>query len=438
MTEVPQIRDWEEACSFLLTRLPSYERRGIRDFRPGLENIKYLLEKLGNPHENMKGVLVAGTNGKGYVVHAISSLLMEYGFKVGIHTSPHIFDIRERFKIDGKLPIPDIPIKHLNQILHEIVLRGATFFESTVAIAFSIFKEYNVDYAVVEVGLGGRLDATNIYHSTLSVITSIGLDHMNVLGYNLEDIAKEKAGIIKEKQAVIVGPMRRNVMKVIETEAKHKNAHVYTLKDFPDLVDMSNEIKIKLKLFDAEGVNTALALASFNVLTGINPDFTHALNAIFRMRRRTAYYGRWHWLSNSPPVLLDAAHNIPAIKNLVECLPPSPRYHFVFALSNDRPKKKICSLFPENSVFYVTQYNGIRSLSAVVLKECLPHDKVAICTRDAWEAFQTAITNAKEKNEMVVVCGSFYLMAEIAKNILERNVSSLKSDLQYPEIIGYP
>lgn len=396
---------------FLENNLASYERMGKPYLRPGIERIKNLLNKMGNPHENgIDFIHVGGTNGKGSVVHMLASLLMSNNKKVGIHTSPHLIDFRERFKIDGKLLPQEEIIETICLFKDDILNSGATYFEATVALALYFFNKHKVDWGVVEVGLGGRLDATNIILPKLSVITTISLEHTDILGNTIREIAFEKAGIIKEGIPVLVGKLHQEALDVIKMVAKEKEAPLYEVKQFPEITEIVKKISHEIQLTSFQEDNFSLALCGYIILNGYLPPEEVILSAIKNVKERTFFYGRYEKVGENPEIILDVAHNPEAFNCLLENLKTNGNIHFICAFSNDKDVKSIFDLFPDNTYYYLTEYRGIRSYKYEELLRFLKNKKKCIiATSDPHKAFSLAYKNAK-LNDTILIAGSFYLV----------------------------
>ncbi len=388
-----------------------YQRIGAQAFKKDLKNIKLLSKALGNPQSQFKSIHIAGTNGKGSVSHFIASVLIENKLKVGIYTSPHYLDFRERIKIGNDFISKKEVIDFVNTNKQAIKKINPSFFEITVALAFDHFARHQVDIAIIETGLGGRLDSTNIITPLLSVITNIGLDHQNMLGNSLSKIAKEKAGIIKKHTPVLIGERQVGIQNVFKKRAQQLESSIFYAKN----IIAKNQYKALSQQFPAnyqsKNINTAI-----NAIKILYPKLSTKtiFNGISKVHQNSYFIGRWQWLSKNPLILVDSAHNQDGLTLILNQLKSKkyPRIHFVLGFVNDKSLDDILRLFPFDSSYYFAKANVPRGLNAKVLK--LKAAKYGLKGKH-YSSVRKALAAAKsriQKNELIYVGGSIFVVAE--------------------------
>ena len=397
---------YEEALNYLFSKLPMYQRTGAAAYKKDIGNIVTACEMLENPHDKFKSIHIAGTNGKGSTAHMLSSIFQEAGYKIGLYTSPHLKDFRERIKING---IPISKAKTLNFILKNKIKFEKiemSFFEYTVAMAFDYFAEENVDLAIIETGLGGRLDSTNIINPEISIITNIGYDHTNLLGNSLEEIAKEKAGIIKKNVPVIIGRTQLEIKEIFQSIAKEKNSHIYFCnKTTNKTTDLKGEYQI-------ENLNTVLKTISVLNLKIDDEIINMGLNNVVK---NTGLQGRWQTISKNPLTICDTGHNEDGIINNVIQLKKIKynKLHFVFGTVSDKDFKKILKLLPKDATYYFCSANIERSLdSKKLIKEAREHQLLGKEYDSVIKAYNSAKLKAKI-NDLIFIGGSTFVVAEV-------------------------
>lgn len=424
---------YEETINYMFSQLPMYQRVGKAAYKADLERTIKLDKYFGHPHKNFKTVHVAGTNGKGSVSHTIASVLQEAGYNVGLYTSPHYLDFRERIKINGHKIEKEFVVDFVQQNLKFFETLKPSFFEMTVAMAFEYFSEKNVDVAVIEVGLGGRLDSTNIITPLVSVITSIGLDHTQFLGNTLRHIANEKAGIIKSGVPVVVGDTKVETKDVFHIKAQQVDAPIFFADHFFNVRDYLKNADDKL-VFTVErngktvyeGLEFGLSgdYQRFNVPTILltleqlskHFNFTKAdiYNGFANVVQNTGAMGRWQTLSHSPTVICDSGHNPSAIFNVVEQL-KSMKYdnlHIIFGMVNDKDTSKILKLLPKNATYYFTKASIPRALDQRDLKK---QASLFGLNGESYETVDLAIKSALTKSktdDLIFIGGSIFVVAE--------------------------
>lgn len=425
---------YAETLSYLYEQLPMFSRIGADAYKKDLSNTKQLCATLHNPQTKFKSIHIAGTNGKGSVSHMLAAILQTAGYKTGLYTSPHLKDFRERIKVDGKLCSEAFVIDFTEKIIPQIELLHPSFFEITVAMAFEYFAMEKVDIAVIETGLGGRLDSTNIILPELSVITNIGYDHMNILGDTLEKIAFEKAGIIKQNTPVVVGETLPETKPVFERTAIEKNATLifarqnFYVQDFSyEHHHLKTEVADKRKnehhvyTLDLPGVyqtkNLVTVLEAVHQLQLKNWDITdaHTHKALKQVKHLTGLHGRWEKISDAPTVILDVAHNVDGIKQLAGQLElvSYNKLHFITGFVKDKDITGILSLLPTSASYYFTKSQIPRALNendlAVMAGKFNLKGKTFSNVNAALNAAQT---NA-DKDDLILVCGSVFLVGEV-------------------------
>jgi dihydrofolate synthase/folylpolyglutamate synthase len=408
-----------------LERLFSLHQFGIK---LGLENISKLLDHIGNPQKQLKAIHVAGSNGKGSTSSFIASILQEYGFKIGLYTSPHLVKFNERIRINGKEIADDEIIKFLENNKKYIEEKSPTFFEITTAMAFEYFKNQKVDYAVIETGLGGRLDATNTINPLASVITSISLEHSRILGETLEKIAYEKAGIIKKKVPVFIGKLPEEAKSTIMKIALEKGSKVYQVQD--EIIEYKSYLKIKenhLTLYKTglEGkhqlLNAALAIITLKKTLDLQEDKL-IIKGVDNIIKNTFLQGRYERYSKEPSVIFDAAHNLEGIESFIEQFKKEYKHYtktvLIYGAMQDKSTAKMLRLLkPLFKKIFVTSTNYEKAASIKELKEIA--DKNEIVVEELHEPVKMLQKFLQTKsNDCLVILGSIYLLGDI-KNKLQ-------------------
>ena len=386
-----------------------YQQKGAVAYRSDLSRMQDFCNYLGNPEKKIKSVHVAGTNGKGSTSHMIASVLQESGFKVGLYTSPHLKDFRERIKISGSLILKEYIVDFVSKHKPYFLDHSLSFFEMTVGLAFCYFEESQVDVAVVEVGMGGRLDGTNLLTPEVSVITNIGLDHMQFLGNNLAEIAAEKAGIIKEGISVVIGETHPETKAVFEKVAKQLNAPI-SFADQEQIENHESDLKGSYQLNNIKTAVIALeTLKSFEIKTD------KIRQGLSKVILNTGLQGRWQVLGDAPKVIADVAHNKEGLKYVIPQISTTPHdnLHLVLGFVNDKSVAEILSLFPTTAYYYLTQPEVPRAF---------PLENLALIATNLKLNFQSyysvkeALFNAKanaKPEDLIYVGGSTFVVAEI-------------------------
>ena len=323
---------YQKTLDYLFAKLPMYQREGAIAYKEDIGNIIEAAKHLNNPHKKFKSIHIAGTNGKGSVAHMLASILQESGYKTALYTSPHLKDFRERIKINGEMIAEQEVIDFVSENKHLFEKLEMSFFEMTVALAFDYFAKEKVDIAIIECGLGGRLDSTNIINPQLSIITNIGLDHTNLLGDTLEQIAAEKAGIIKENTTIIIGREQKESKQIFIDKAASEKAKIH-------FTESENNYSSDLKgIYQKENIATAtMAVKQLSEL-GWNIGEKNIKNGLQKVVENTQLLGRWQTLNDKPKVICDVGHNEDGIKQIVKQIKKIPyqNLHFVFGMVKDK------------------------------------------------------------------------------------------------------
>ena len=427
--------NYSDTLDYIYHKLPMFSRMGSAAFKKDLTNIRALCEHLGNPQNRFKSIHIAGTNGKGSVSHMLATIFQTAGYKTGLYTSPHLYDFRERIRLNGEMiseaAVIDF-VENLKPLIEEI---EPSFFEITVAMAFQFFAEQKADIAIIEVGLGGRLDSTNIITPELSIITNIGWDHMNLLGNTLPEIAAEKAGIIKESIPVVIGETVPETKAVFQKLAAEKSATVYWAEEFLTIKHQQlNAATLSLHLRKNDGsqfsVETDLAgiyqvqnvrtvLTAVDVLRQQGWTITDAdiQKALLEVKKKTGLGGRWEIIHREPTIVLEVAHNPHGIARMMEHLRQIQyeKLHIVFGMVKDKDAESLLTLLPMDADYYFTQAHIPRALPADELAQkaeaCNLKGAVFANVNEALRAARASAGTA----DLILVCGSIFLVAEVDK-----------------------
>ncbi|MEO8252865.1 MAG: folylpolyglutamate synthase/dihydrofolate synthase family protein [Flavobacterium sp.] len=404
--------NYQETTAWMFNQLPMYQLQGASAYKKDLTNTHLLINHLGNPHQNLKFIHVAGTNGKGSTSHMLSSILQEAGYKVGLYTSPHLKDFRERIKINGIEITEDFVCDFINLNKPFFEANDISFFEMSVGLAFDYFNKEKVDIAIIEVGLGGRLDATNIITPLVSVITNIGLDHTQFLGNTLEAIAFEKAGIIKTKIPVIIGEYIPETKEVFLDQAKEKNAEIYFASDL-----ISDNLPSDL-VGDYQKHNKKTVLQTLKIVnkqSNFNIKQNNIESGLLNVVKNTGLLGRWQQLSESPKVICDTAHNKNGLEIVLNQIQKEKfnQLHIVLGVVNDKDLDEVLPLFPKNAIYYFCKPNIPRGLDAAILAEkATEFGLKGKIYHSVSEAYETAKESAS-KNDFIYIGGSTFVVAEV-------------------------
>ncbi|MCO4291912.1 bifunctional folylpolyglutamate synthase/dihydrofolate synthase [Solitalea sp. MAHUQ-68] len=411
-----------------------FHRIGDKAYKADLNNIKALCEVLGNPHEQLTTIHIAGTNGKGSTSHMLAAILQEAGYKTGLYTSPHLRDFRERIRINGGM-IPE------QEVINFVDAQKATFdqvepsfFEMGVALAFDYFVKEQVDIAVIETGLGGRLDSTNIITPVLSVITNISFDHTAILGDTIEAIAFEKAGIIKKNVPVVIGQLQKKAGEVFLGKAKEMNAPISFASEnwiIEHQTKTSHTWKLNIKNasekeyhqlqldltgnYQLKNIKTVLESVELLRSSNFNISDEHVYAALKQVKKLTGLLGRWHLLGENPLIISDTGHNVDGITQVVEQINETPfnQLHIVFGMVKDKDISHVLELMPKNATYYFCKADIPRGMDAKELQQLAnSHGLNGDVYASVIEALNTAKANATS-DDLIFVGGSTFVVAEV-------------------------
>lgn len=404
------IMDYKETLDWMFGRLPMYQMQGASAYKKDLTNTLLLAKHLGNPENKITAIHVAGTNGKGSTSNMLASILQEAGYKTGLYTSPHLKDFRERIKINGQ----DIPETFVVDFIQKnkpfFEEQELSFFEMTVGLAFDYFVSQNVAIAIIEVGMGGRLDSTNIITPIVSVITNIGMDHTQFLGNTLQEIAGEKAGIIKPGIPVVIGEHTPETKPVFLAKAELCSSPIYfasdeVMEDLPS--DLMGEYQVqnrKTVLKTIEAIKDKFPVSNQNIQKGL-------LNVM----RNTGFKGRWQQVHSRPVAIADTAHNSHGLAIVMKQLRKQEfdTLRIVLGVVNDKDLGDILPLFPKKAVYYFCKPNVPRGLDEKLLQKTASHHGLkGNVYNSVTDAYETALAEASER-DFIYIGGSTFVVAEI-------------------------
>lgn len=423
-----------EAEKYIMEQLPMYERQGNAGYQGGLEKTLLMLEKFDNPHLKFPSIHIAGTNGKGSVSSMLASILQEAGYKVGLYTSPHLKTIRERIKINGQMISARWITKFTEKNLNLIDQIKPSFFEINTVMAFCYFAASDIDIAVIETGLGGRLDATNVITPLVSIITSISFDHMKLLGNTLPEIAAEKAGIIKPNVPCVIGEKNLETMPVFTHYAQKNHAPIsfaddnyLTINFYQNLLppimkvelqDKNQKIyKLKSPLIgkvQVENIKTVLCTIELLKSYKYKISYDHIRNGFRNVLDNTGLFGRWSYVPNDVPIIMDIGHNIGAVSNLVEMLKnvKKEKLHIVWGMMADKDVEGILGLLPKDAIYYFCSPRVPRALDSTII---LDKAKKLNLNGKAYKSVRRALYEAKShanSKDLIFVGGSAFVVAE--------------------------
>ena len=401
--------DYQQTVDWLFQHLASFQRVAQSAYNQDLGNINAICSLLNHPQNKFKSIHVAGTNGKGSTSHLLASVFQEQGYKVGLYTSPHLKDFRERIKINGEMISKKKVVDFVNAHKEDFTEIGLSFFEMSTALAFAYFSDQKVDIAVIEVGLGGRLDATNIIVPELSVITNVALDHQNLLGSSVALIAKEKAGIIKEGVPVVLGSTIDEVRCIVEDTAMQKSSRLILSR-----TNRSHKSGL-LGAYQQENINTVCEVIEQFRLLGWNVSEASLKRGLLRVVENTSLRGRWEKISSSPMVICDTGHNIHAFESIVKQLKKMSyrQLWMVIGMVEDKDVSGILALLPKDAKYVFCEPNIPRALSIDVLFDIANHySLVGVKVKRPLDALVEAHKKALE-NDCIFVGGSTFVVADI-------------------------
>jgi dihydrofolate synthase / folylpolyglutamate synthase len=404
--------NYQEILNWMFSQLPMYQLQGASAYKKDLTNTVLLANYLGNPERKLKTIHVAGTNGKGSTSSMLASVLQESGYKVGLYTSPHLKDFRERIKINGKEITETFVVDFINK--HQLFFEhhSLSFFEMSVGLAFDYFVEEEVDIAIIEVGMGGRLDSTNIITPLISVITNIGLDHTQFLGNTLKAIAFEKAGIIKPNVPVVIGEFSNDTKEVFLNKSKECDADIYFASSLIEEVYPSD------LLGNYQVANIKTVIQTIEVLNSQNQFFVSEQNlkaGLMNVFKNTGLLGRWQQINHSPKVICDTAHNSHGLKVVLHQIQKEKyeKLFFVLGFVNDKDLDDILPLFPKEAIYFFSKPNISRGLNAEILqKKAIQFGLKGNIFNSVAEAYHFALQEATLK-DFIYIGGSTFVVAEI-------------------------
>lgn len=409
--------DYQDTLTYLYNSTPIFQQVGGSAYKEGLENTLALDEHFGHPHRKFRTIHVAGTNGKGSCSHTIAAILQEAGYSVGLYTSPHLVDFRERIRVNGQ-PIPEeYVIRFVEEERCFFEPLHPSFFELTTAMAFRYFADVEIDVAVIEVGLGGRLDCTNIIHPDLCIITNISLDHTQFLGNTLPQIAREKAGIIKSDIPVVIGETTPETKAVFQKRAGEVNAPIYFAEENgrEDYPGIEYELKGLYQKKNSRTILTALPLLKE---AGYRLDEQSVRRGFAHVTELTGLMGRWQKLQNHPTLICDTGHNVGGITYIVEQLKQQAFHnlHIIIGMVNDKDIQGVLALLPEDAIYYFTQASVKRALPANDLQKLA---ESAGLKGNCYPDVPSAVRAAQEKSlpeDFIFVGGSSFIVADLLAN----------------------
>ena len=440
---------YQDTIDYLYSRLPLFSRIGPAAIKADLHNTIAICDFLGNPQNKFKTIHVAGTNGKGSTSHMLASILQEAGYKTGLYTSPHLYDFRERIKVNGMMCSETFVTSFTNKMKPFIEKVEPSFFEITVGMAFEYFADENVDIAIIETGLGGRLDSTNIINPILSIISNIGMDHMALLGNTLPEIAYEKAGIIKQATPVVISEIIPETKNIFEQKANSLNAPIYYAEDYIQFKSFKNNWQTSLfefnqpliHLLDAplfpksftvecdlpgkyQYKNLKGVLVAMQILAtmGWQLSASKLLKGLLHVGKNTGLMGRWECIQTTPRIILDVAHNEHGIKALLEQL-ESLHYaqlHIITGMVKDKDVNAVLNLLPKKAKYYFTQSHIPRALP---VSELAAKGNAFDLNGSQFENVNIALQSANKNataNDLILVIGSVFLVAEVDRSQLNR------------------
>ncbi|CAN5303046.1 folylpolyglutamate synthase/dihydrofolate synthase family protein [soil metagenome] len=424
---------YEQTLHYLYNKLPLYSKVGRRAYKADLKNTIALCKFLGNPERKLKCVHIAGTNGKGSTSHMLAAIYQQAGYKTGLYTSPHLWDFRERIKVNGEMISESFVINFVEEIREFSEEINPSFFELTFAMALAFFADAETDIAIIETGLGGRLDSTNIITPELSIITNIGYDHMDILGDSLEKIAFEKAGIIKQNIPVLAGESNEITKPVFLQKSQETSSEIFFSENLFEVKLVSSRIdqllvaaenkmtkQVSGYSLDLNGhyqqKNVRTALAAIQTLQKKFPVEEEIIsNALSKVKTLTGLFGRWEVIETSPMVVLDVAHNKDGFAELLEQvkLIPHQQLHIIIGLVKDKRIENVLALLPLDAIYYFTRAQIPRALPEKDLKDlAMKYGLTGEIFPDVNQAIHASKLQAGV-NDLILVCGSVFVIGEV-------------------------
>lgn len=408
--------DYLEAIKWLFEQAPNYQVDGVKAYKPGLDNIINLCEFFGNPQKDLKTIHIGGTNGKGSTSNMLASILQEEGYKVGLYNSPHLVDFTERIKVNGELCNKDFVYQFIQKLKELPSYIQPSFFEFTTIMAFCYFKEQNVDYAIIEVGLGGRLDSTNIISPLVSAITNVQLDHQNILGNTIEEIAREKAGIIKKNTPIVSGDENTAVKAIIENKAQEVGAQ------FIDATKIEAPYSTSLE-GNYQKYNLRVVIGLVEQLRKLNIAISEdaVKNGLIKVYENTGFIGRWFTFSKEPLTILDTGHNQAGLEEVFAQLNKLPQYkHIVLGFVNDKKIDEVLKILPQNADYYFVKPSVNRGRNPEEYEEQLKKVKISYKIFQNVQAGYESAKQSVKKNEMIFIGGSNFVVGDFLEKNLQK------------------
>lgn len=409
-------QEYQEAVEWLFVQAPNYQIDGKKAYKPGLDNITKLCAFFGNPQDKIKTIHIGGTNGKGSTSNMLASVLQESGYKVGIYNSPHLIDFTERIKVNGENCDKEFVYNFIQKLKKLPADIRPSFFEFTTIMAFEYFAQQKVDFAIIEVGLGGRLDSTNIINPLVSAITNVALDHQNILGNTVEEIATEKAGIIKENTPVISGDDNEAVKTIIANKAKEKNT------EFIDATTINSDLKSDLKgNYQKKNIKVVLALIHELQKIGVQIPEKNIETGLLNVQKNTNFLGRWYEFSKNPLTICDTGHNQAGLEEVFAQLNALPEHkHIILGFVNDKKLDEVLRILPQNSTYYFAKPYVNRGRHPKDYENLLKKSKISYKIFDeVQQAYLSAKQNIKN-GEMIFIGGSNFVVGEFLEKNLQK------------------
>ncbi|AYO56712.1 bifunctional folylpolyglutamate synthase/dihydrofolate synthase [Chryseobacterium sp. 6424] len=409
-------QDYQNAVEWLYVQAPNYQTDGQKAYKPGLDNIRRLCEFFGNPQDQIKTIHIGGTNGKGSTSNMLASILQEAGYKVGLYNSPHLVDFTERIKINGLNADRNFVYDFINRLKVLPADIRPSFFEFTTVMAFEYFSQQKVDYAIIEVGLGGRLDATNIISPMLTAITNVALDHQNILGDTIEEIATEKAGIIKAQIPIISGDDKETVKRIIKDQAEQTGA------EFVDATTVDAAYTSDLKgNYQQKNIKVVIALVEKLRNKGLVISEKHIENGLLNVQRNTHFFGRWFEFSQQPLTICDTAHNQAGLEEVFNQLNEIPKHkHMILGFVQDKKIDEVLQILPGNATYYFTKPYLNRGLHPKFYEEQLKKSKINYKIFDELQAAYLSAKQHVKTDEMIFIGGSNFIVGEFLEKNLQK------------------
>jgi dihydrofolate synthase/folylpolyglutamate synthase len=403
---------YQETVTWMFQQLPMYQLQGASAYKKDLTNTHLLVDYLGRPEREIKCIHVAGTNGKGSTSHMLASILMEAGYKTGLYTSPHLKDFRERIKIDGSEIPEDFIVDFVGKHKSFFENHDLSFFEMTVGLAFDYFASEKIDIAIIETGLGGRLDSTNVIMPLVSVITNIGFDHMQFLGNSLESIAKEKAGIIKLHTPVVIGEYTSETKEIFEEQASALSAEIYFASD-NITEDYPSDLAGDYQFYNKKTVIQSIRVLQQQNFVSVTEQ--HISDGLLNVVKNTGLLGRWQQIHSNPTAICDTAHNGHGLKIVMRQIEKQnfEKLHIVLGIVNDKDLDDILPLFPKNAIYYFCKPDIQRGLDTESLKLAAAQYDLRGEIHQSVSAAYNAALSAAASDDFIYIGGSTFVVAEI-------------------------